>query len=61
MARTEERAFYQAKWDENNTYRFSLKFNNNTDADIIEKLKSIGNKQAYIKELIRKDLKESGK
>jgi hypothetical protein len=33
-----------------------LKLNLKTDADILEKLESVGNRQGYIKELIRKDL-----
>lgn len=46
------------KYDENNTIQVKLKLNLKTDKDIIEALERSGNKQGYIKELIRKDLKE---
>lgn len=45
----------QARYDAKNTTRVYLKLNNKTDADILEKLSNVPNKQAYIKELIRKD------
>ena len=47
----------QAKYDAEHTTNIHLKLNNGTDADILDKLASVPNKQAYIKELIRKDLK----
>lgn len=50
----------QARYDAQNTARFYLKFNVRTDADIIAKLdeeKSGAGIQAYIKRLIREDLK----
>lgn len=46
----------QARYDAVNTTRVVMKLNNKTDADILAKLASVPNKQAYIKELIRKDL-----
>ena len=46
----------QYEWDRANTYSITLKLNNNTDKEIIEKLKSADNKQKYIKELIKKDI-----
>ena len=45
-----------AKYDQNNTRQIKLKLNIRTDADILEKLDSVENKQTYIKELIRKDM-----
>ena len=45
------------KYDKENTVRLSLKLNKTTDADILEKLKSVGSKQGYIKELIRQDIR----
>lgn len=45
-----------ARYDANNTVRISLKFNLNTDIDILDKLESVANKTGYIKELIRKDI-----
>lgn len=46
------------KYDNNNTVQIKLKLNIKTDKDILEALEHSGNKQGYIKELIRKDLKE---
>ena len=45
-----------AKSDKKNTKQFALRLSKNTDADIIEYLEKLDNKQGYIKELIRKDL-----
>lgn len=45
------------RYNEKATKQIKFSFNLKTDADIIEKLESVGNKQGYIKELIRKDLK----
>lgn len=47
----------QARYDKENTKQIILKLNLNTDSDILEKLDAVDNKQGYIKELIRKDLK----
>ena len=38
--------------------RVFIKLNLKTDADILEQLEKVGNKQGYIKELIRKDIAE---
>lgn len=46
----------QEKYDKANTTRYQLKLNNQTDADIIQKLNTVKSKQGYIKECIRKDL-----
>lgn len=56
MATTEAQARATAKYDANNTKKIVLKLNINTDADILAKLESVGNKQGYIKQLIRADL-----
>lgn len=48
----------QSKWDRSNTTQIKMKLNNNTDKDILQKLDEVGNKQGYIKDLIRKDLKK---
>ena len=48
--------FNQAEYDKANTTRYQLKLNNQTDADIIQKLSMVKSKQGYIKECIRKDL-----
>lgn len=45
-----------AKYDKANTKQIVIKLNIRTDKDILERLQSVGNKQGYIKELIRKDI-----
>ena len=47
----------QERYDRNNTVRVALKLNTKTDADILARLEEVGNKQGYIKELIRKDMR----
>ena len=44
------------KWNEKNIKQIKLNLNRKTDADIIARLEGIGNKQCYIKELIREDI-----
>lgn len=44
------------KYDRDHTRQIKMKLNLKTDADILEKLDSVPNKQGYIKELIRKDI-----
>lgn len=56
MATTEAQKRATAKYDAKNTTRVILKLNNTTDADILAKLDACGNKQGYIKALIRADL-----
>ena len=51
----------QARYDATHCTRYALKLNNKTDADIIERLRAAkGGEgiQAYIKRLIREDLKK---
>lgn len=47
----------QRKYDKVNTTQVLLKLNTKTDADVIGKLDSVVNKQGYIKELIRNNLR----
>lgn len=47
----------QERYDKENTVNVKLKLNKKTDADIIRKLEEVGNKQGYIKQLIREDAK----
>lgn len=47
----------QERYDKENTIRITIKLNKKTEADIIEKLNSVDNKQGYIKRLIREDAK----
>lgn len=56
MAQTEAQRRAKDKYDAKTKKGVYLKLNINTDADIIEKLASVGNVQGYIKELIRKDM-----
>lgn len=51
----------KAKYDEKNTIQVKLKLNLNTDKDVIEALEQSGNKQGYIKDLIRHSTKEQKK
>ena len=48
----------QRRYDDAHTKRFFMKLNTNYDADIIEKLDTVGNKQGYIKDLIRRDIND---
>lgn len=50
-----------AKSDKKNTVQFKMKLSINTDKDILDRLASVGNKQGYVKELIRSDIAESKK
>lgn len=56
MATTEAQKKAVAKYDAENTVRVMLKLNKTTDADILKVLEASGNKQGYIKQLIRADL-----
>ena len=53
---TESQKKANARYDAKATRQIKLKLNINTDADILNKLDAVDNKQGYIKELIRKDL-----
>lgn len=46
----------QERYDREHTVRFSMKLNKVSDADIIQKLKTVDRKQTYIKKLIRADI-----
>lgn len=45
-----------AKYDAANTTKITMKLNLKTDADILARLEAVGNKQGYIKRLIREDI-----
>lgn len=47
----------QERYDKENTVSVRLKLNKKTDSDIITKLEKVDNKQGYIKQLIRADIK----
>lgn len=57
MAETEAQKRAREKYEKANTVQLHFKLNRNTDADILAKLESVDNKQGYIKELIRDDIK----
>lgn len=46
----------QAKYNKTHCKMISLKFHNENDADILEKLSSVPNIQGYIKQAIRNDI-----
>lgn len=56
---TEAQKKASAKYDAANTKQIKLKLNKRKDADILARLDEVGNKQKYIKGLIRKDIKEN--
>lgn len=51
----------QRKYDKANTVQINLKLNVRSDADVLDRLNSCGNKQGYIKRLIREDMAKNGK
>lgn len=55
-AKKARRAIQQRAYDKRATRGIYLKLNRGTDADILEALDAAGNKQAYIKGLIRADI-----
>ena len=56
---TEARRRAQYKYNKAHTKQITLRLNKRTDADIIEHLQGLGNKQGYIKRLIRLDMLQS--
>lgn len=52
-----KRGVQQDKWDRENTRQIRLKLNVRTDADILEFLDTVENKQGLIKWLIRNYIK----
>ena len=44
------------KWEAENTVQVKLKLHKVRDADILARLEASGNKQGYIKSLIRQDI-----
>lgn len=57
MAQTQAQRRATERYQAAHVTQFNLRLNNGTDADIIEKLGQVENKQGYIKSLIRADLK----
>ena len=57
---TEAQRKASAKYDRNHTRSIMFKFNTTNDADILAKLDQVGNKQGYIKSLIRENICGNG-
>lgn len=53
---TEAKKKANARYDKQHTRQIILKLNIKTDNDILKRLDQVGNKQGYIKSLIRKDI-----
>ena len=53
---TQGRIASSMRYNEENVVQFKMAFNKKTDADILEHLSRMSNKQGYIKSLIRKDI-----
>lgn len=56
MSEAQKRA--QLKYEKEKTRSVKMKLNLQHDADIIQKLDSVGNKQGYLKRLIRADIEK---
>lgn len=56
MKQTEAQRRAKKKYDAATAVQVMLKLNRKTDADILAKLEEVGNKQGYIKKLIREDI-----
>ena len=56
MAYSQEKNKQQQKSDAKNCVQVKFKFTKSTDADILEWLSALDNKQGYIKRLIREDI-----
>ena len=56
--KTEAQKRATLKYDEKYAKQVALKLNTKTDADIFCRLDEVGNKQGYIKQLIRDDIKK---
>lgn len=53
QARKEKRMAVQAEWQKENTTQFTIRLQNSTDADLIERLKEAPSRQGEIKRLVR--------
>lgn len=53
---TESQIRASIRYNKEKTVQISLKLNRSTDADLIDSLNRVANKQGYIKELIRRDI-----
>lgn len=58
---TEAQKRARLKYEAVNTVQIKFKLNRKTDADILQRLDAVGNKQGYIKRLIRDDIEREEK
>lgn len=56
----EKKAAYNLRYNKERTTQVKFSFNNVHDLDILEHLQKQPNKQAYIKNLVREDIKKGG-
>lgn len=50
---------YDVEFNKTRTTLVNIRLNHNTDKDLLEYLATLPNKQGYIKDLIRKDMKKN--
>ena len=55
-----DKAKYDMEYQKENVKQVKFTLNKNTDQDIIKKLDTVQNKNGYLKDLIRKDIKKTG-
>ena len=55
---TNKQKAYQVEYHKNNTTRIRFQLNNVYDADIIEFMNLLPNKNGYLKDLVREDMKK---
>lgn len=60
-ASSDARKRANAKYDAAHTVQFKMKLNTTTDADVLKRLGEVENKQGYVKDLIRDDIRKSRK
>ena len=58
---SEARKRANRKYDKENTRQITIKLNLNTDADILDWLSRVENRQGYLKRLIREDMAKEGR
>lgn len=58
-ASSDARKRANAKYDAAHTVQFKMKLNTTTDADVLKRLGEVENKQGYVKDLIRDDIRKS--
>ena len=51
------KSIIQARYDAKHCKMYTMKFNYESDKDVIERLDSVPNKQDYVRQLVRKDIR----